>query len=146
MGRDFLTWITMLLILASGCINGDVGEETRVCFGERCFAVEVADEPRERSEGLMFRESLDEDRGMLFVFGEEGEYGFWMKNTLIPLDIIWIDSEGEVVFISKDAQPCNAQCPTIEPGKKALYVLELNGGVSGEIGLGIGDKIRIENL
>ncbi|MEE9322978.1 MAG: DUF192 domain-containing protein [Candidatus Aenigmarchaeota archaeon] len=117
-----------------------------VCFEDKCFMVEIADTPEERAEGLMFRESLEPDKGMLFVFGQESEYGFWMKNTIIPLDIIWINSDGEVVFISKETRPCDESCPFIRPDRKAKYVLELNAGVSDEIVLGIGDKIKIKNL
>lgn len=133
----------MVVIIASGCIGGG---ETMVCFGDKCFMVEVADTPEGRAEGLMFRESLEPDKGMLFVFDQESEYGFWMKNTIIPLDIIWINSDGEVVFISKETQPCDESCPSIRPDRRAKYVLELNAGVSDEIGLGIGDEIKIKNL
>lgn len=96
----------------------------------------------ERSRGLMYREGLDSDKGMLFIFEKEGEYPFWMKNTLISLDIIWINENKEVVFISENAQPCSEEysCPSISPGKNAKYVLEINGGTSERIGLKIGDK------
>ena len=63
--------------------------------------------------GLMFRENMDSDRGMLFIFEKEGEYPFWMKNTLIPLDIIWINKDKEVVFISENAQPCEEGKPCL---------------------------------
>ncbi len=143
MKKHILTGIFLVVILASGCIGGG---ETMVCFEDKCFMVEIADTPEERAEGLMFRESLEPDKGMLFVFGQESEYGFWMKNTIIPLDIIWINSDGEVVFISKETRPCDESCPFIRPDRKAKYVLELNAGVSDEIVLGIGDKIKIKNL
>ena len=74
-------------------------KQTRACFKEYCFAVELAISPEERSRGLMFRESLDQDKGMLFIFEKEEKHAFWMKNTLIPLDIIWIDHNKEVIFI-----------------------------------------------
>ena len=82
---------------------------------------------------------------MLFVFEKEGIYPFWMKNTLIPLDIIWLDRDGKVVFIKEDAQPCtNHICPKINPNKKAKYVLEVNSGIIKQIGLSVGDKMKIE--
>jgi uncharacterized membrane protein (UPF0127 family) len=90
----------------------------------------------------MFREDLDPNRGMLFIFEEEGVYPFWMKNTLIPLDIIWIDKSKTVVFISKNTLPCEQEpCPTINPRKKAKYVLELCGGTADRIGLKAGDRL-----
>lgn len=118
----------------------------QVCFKDNCFNVELAKTAEERSRGLMFRESLDSDKGMLFIFDKEGEYPFWMKNTLIPLDIIWINAKEEVVFISDNTQPCKEEfpCLSINPGKNAKYVLEVNGGVAEKIGLKIGDKISIK--
>jgi uncharacterized membrane protein (UPF0127 family) len=92
----------------------------------------------------MGRESLGQDKGMLFVFPQEGIYPFWMKNTLIPLDMIWMDSNGTVVFIGKDEQPCKADpCPVINPGKNARYVLELNAGTAERLGLGEGDRMEL---
>ena len=92
----------------------------------------------------MFREKLDADKGMLFIYEKEGKYPFWMKNTLIPLDIIWIDKNKEVVFISANAQPCKEDyCPSILPPENAKYVLEINGGVSEKIGLAIGEAVDI---
>ncbi len=90
----------------------------------------------------MFREHLEPDEGMLFVFEEEGVHPFWMKNTLIPLDIIWIDNDRSVVFVSKNTPPCEQEpCPTINPGKKAKYVLEVCGGTADRIGLKVGDRL-----
>lgn len=117
----------------------------RVCFKEKCFQVEIADMPEERMTGLMGRHRLDSNSGMLFVFEKEDGYGFWMKNTLISLDIIWIDAEGKIVFIKNNALPCRTEsCETFYPYKKAKYVLEINGGLSGEIGLKAGDEMKIE--
>ncbi len=116
--------------------------QSQVCFKDNCFTVELAVTAQERTRGLTFREKLDSDKGMLFIFGNEGEYSFWMENTLIYLDIIWINKDKEVVFISKNAQPCKSDpCLTINPDKKAQYILELNGGITDKIGLGVGDKI-----
>lgn len=101
--------------------------------------------PEERSNGLMFRESLDLKKGILFVFKEEGRHAFWMKNTLISLDIIWVNENKEIVFINENTPPCKVQpCPIIEPAENAKYVLEINGGISKKIGLIVGDKINIE--
>ena len=115
-----------------------VPDKPRVCFGENCFNVEIVDTPAEREIGLMNRESLDLDSGMLFIFESEGYYPFWMKNTLIPLDIIWIDNNNFIIDI-KTAVPCLADpCPIISPSGDALYVLEVNGGIASEKGIIVG--------
>lgn len=117
----------------------------RVCFNNHCFEVELAVLPEERAKGLMYRQRLDSDRGMLFVYEDEGLYNFWMKNTIIPLDMVWISPDKEVVFIARDVKPCKVEpCPIIYPGRKAKYVLELNANVSTKIGLEIGDRLRFE--
>ena len=116
---------------------------SRACFKEECFEVEIADSPDEQERGLMFYESLKKNKGMLFVFEEEGDYPFWMMNTLIPLDIIWINSSREIVFISENAQPCGEICEPIDPKQNAKYVLEINGGLVGEKNIKVGDKLSI---
>jgi uncharacterized membrane protein (UPF0127 family) len=131
----------ILLVSLAGCAK-DTGP--KACFKGRCFYLELAQTPQEQLKGLMFRESLDRDKGMLFVFKFEGKHSFWMKNTLIALDIIWIDNEGEVVFIKRGALPCLGKvCPSIYPDKKATYVLELNAGVADDVGLKVGDKVSL---
>ncbi len=116
--------------------------QDQVCFEDNCFFVELAITPQEQAQGLMFRESLDSDKGMLFIFENGEESSFWMKNTLIALDIIWINNDKEVVFISKNTQPCNSDtCSIINSGVKTRYVLELNGGITDKIGLEVGDKV-----
>ena len=136
-----LLFVIVLLVLQ----NYRTEKQNRACFENYCFFIEFAITPEEKSSGLMFRESLDFKNGMLFVFEKEGEYPFWMKNTLIPLDIIWINEEKEVVFISENTQPCKESfCPIIEPNRNAKYVLEINGGISKKIGLVVGDKIHIK--
>jgi len=118
--------------------------ENKVCFSENCFKVELALTQEELSKGLMFRESLDEDSGMLFIFPEENFHNFWMKNTLIPLDIIWINSDKKIIFIEHNVQPCLEEiCETYSSGEKALYVLELNSGKVDEVGLEIGDDVEL---
>jgi len=120
-------------------------KEGEVCFKNNCFKVQMAVTVKEQERGLMFRKNLKQDEGMLFVFKEEGEHPFWMKDTLIPLDIIWINQNKEVVFISENTQPCSENhCASINPDKKAQYVLELKGGTSKNIDLTVGDKIDIK--
>lgn len=113
-----------------------------VCYKEYCFSIELARTLEERTTGLMFRKSLGENQGMLFIFDSEGNYPFWMENTLIPLDIIWINKDKKIVFINENSQPCRSKnCPLIIPGVKANYVLEINAGISQKIGLKVGDRL-----
>lgn len=139
----FLLIISLILIAVS--INNEKQEQSQVCFKNYCFDVELAKTAEEMNNGLMFREGLNSNRGMLFIFEKEGEYPFWMKNTLIPLDIIWINKGKEVVFISENTQPCEEgkPCLSVNPDKDAEYVLEVNGGTAKKIGLKVGDKITI---
>jgi len=109
----------------------------RVTIGDQTFDVEVADNPVKRQIGLMWRESMPANQGMLFVFERTAKHSFWMKNTLIPLDLIWISDTGKVVDV-KTAYPCPPEtetCPSFQPIEPALYVLEVNAGsFTGNIG------------
>ncbi len=135
--KNIFLLTVVLVISLLGC---NLTEPNRICFKDGCFRVELATTAQERSEGLMFRESLEKDKGMLFIFEEEQRYAFWMKNTYIPLDIIWMNKDKQVVFIKKNAQPCERQaCGNYAPGKEALYVLEVNAGSVGSAGINIGD-------
>ena len=98
----------------------------------------------ERSRGLMFREEMAADHGMLFIFETEGDRYFWMKNTPLPLDIIYIDATGKIVSIAADTTPFSEQ--TIPSGAPAKYVLELNAGTSAERGIGVGDTVSSASM
>jgi len=109
--------------------------------GEHVFSVEVADNLASQSKGLMFRKSLRESRGMLFVWKDEQTRSFWMKNTLIPLDMIFIDSNWTVVEINKNAVPCEeTECSVYDSRIPAQYVLEINGGLGDGLGINVGDR------
>lgn len=138
----FLAALSIFSLLA-GSNEREIG---KACFRDDCFDVELARSFTKQQRGLMFRKSLGEKEGMLFVFKKEGEYPFWMKNTLISLDIIWINENKEVVFIEDSVYPCkeDSSCEVFNPDNKAKYVLELNGGTAEKIGLGIGGQIRLE--
>ena len=96
----FIAIIIILVVFVGYNGFGDEGSIEKICFKDSCFDIEIADSDEERTRGLMYRESLCSGCGMLFVYGEEGNYKFWMKNTLIPLDIVWLDEDLEVVYIS----------------------------------------------
>ncbi|MEM9223457.1 MAG: DUF192 domain-containing protein [Pseudomonadota bacterium] len=107
--------------------------------GAHSFTVEIADDPVERATGLMFREQMDRDRGMLFDFASEALRAFWMKNTPLPLDIIYIAADGRVVSIARNTTPFSTD--TIPSKSPARFVLEVNAGVADEIGLLPGDRL-----
>ncbi len=108
--------------------------------------VEIADEPNERSQGLMFRENLEWDRGMFFVFEDERILSFWMKNTLIPLDMLFIDTDFRIVDIKENAPPCKEDpCPSYPSKQSAKYVLEVNSGFVLENNIKIDDMVSVQS-
>jgi uncharacterized protein len=107
--------------------------------------VEIAANDEMRAQGLMYRDRLRDGTGMLFFFPADGEYPFWMKNTRIPLDMIWIDAQRRVVHIKENVPPCQVEdCPNYAPNAVARYVLELNGGAARQYGLKVGDVLQFE--
>ncbi len=108
--------------------------------GAHAFTVELADEPNEISYGLMNRESMAPDAGMLFDFGNPREPAMWMKNTLIPLDMLFITSDGTIQMIARNTVPGSLR--TISPGMPVKGVLELNGGRAAELGIEPGDVVK----
>ncbi|MBT8458843.1 MAG: DUF192 domain-containing protein [Litoreibacter sp.] len=113
-------------------------------WGQAEFRVEVADDATERSRGLMFRESLPRMSGMLFIYERPQSMSFWMRNTLIPLDMIFVDPEGRVRAIHENAVPLD-ETP-IRGGPGLLGVLEINGGLSRKLGIGVGSELRHPGL
>ena len=167
--------IALVLLLALGCSNpppggaapasgaeaaAEAGAETvaeaatapqartgpRVIFPDGWTVyVEIANDDELRAQGLMYRDRLAPDAGMLFFFPREGEYGFWMKNTRIPLDIIWIGADKRVTHVKFNVPPCTADpCPSYPPNARSRYVLEVAGGVALQHGLKAGDVLRFE--
>ena len=113
-----------------------------VCIKDTCIQAEVVSAFAEREKGLMFRESLAVDRGMLFIFEEEGLYSFWMKNMRFPLDIIWLDLNKKIVDIKENVPPCGESCEILNPGNKAKYVLEVNAGFAGRNKIKVGESVE----
>jgi uncharacterized membrane protein (UPF0127 family) len=130
MRKDMLLLALTLALLTSGCTSGSIQPGNSVCIMEKCFSVEIADTPDERMQGLMGRAGLDEGAGMLFIFDEEGNHSFWMKDMKFAIDIVWIGQDMEVVYVSSYTQPCEPDepCPSITPPGKARYVLETSAG------------------
>jgi uncharacterized protein len=115
---------------------------TVLISGKIKVEAEIAYTDEARMQGLMFREFLAPDAGMLFVFEEPDVQGFWMKNTKIPLDLIWLSERKEIVYFVT-ADPCvKDPCESYKPMQKAKYVLELNGGFLKKHGLGLGTQVE----
>ena len=116
-------------------------------MGSRTIDLEVARTPEEQATGLMFRESLADDRGMLFPIDPPRPASFWMKNVAIPLDMLFI-AEREVVAIESNVPPCLEEpCPTYGPeGMPVDAVIEVRGGLAEELGVEVGDAVEVETL
>lgn len=106
------------------------------------FDIELADTPQKRSRGLMFRDTMPSRSGMLFVYDRPQPVAFWMKNTLIPLDMIFVDRTGTVTRVHKDAVP--GDLTSIEGGDGVFAVLEINAGLSARYGIAPGTLMRHE--
>jgi len=108
--------------------------------GNQPFTLELAATDKTRQHGLMHRQSLPADRGMLFVFPDEAPRSFWMRNTLIPLDIVYLDAAGKVVSISQMKPLDETGVPSLGPAK---YAIELNEGAAARSGVKVGDVLTI---
>jgi uncharacterized membrane protein (UPF0127 family) len=109
--------------------------------------LEVAVSEKERELGLMFRDNLPADEGMIFLFPQDDRWPFWMKNTFIPLDLIWLDDQGRVVDLLPEAPPCQHDpCPSYAPRAPARAVLELNGGAAAKHDVKLGSTLRFEEV
>lgn len=109
--------------------------------------VEIADSPDTRAQGLMFRPSMAPDRGMLFLFPEPGDHAFWMKNTLISLDMFWLDESGTILHLESDVPVCTRKddgCPRYQSPHKSLQILELNAGMAKKFDLAVGSQLTID--
>ena len=114
-----------------------------VLNGER-FTVELAETQDKQALGLMFRDKMPDDHGMLFLFPAEAMRSFWMKNTRIPLDIFYFDENLALVSVSEKAAPCRTpRCPGYPSEGPAKYVLELNAGKATELNVKVGDTLQL---
>ena len=112
--------------------------------GDVRVALELATTDATRERGLMYSEHLDDGRGMLFVFDDEGDHSFWMKNTLIPLDMVFIGGDGHVVGVHANAMPLS-EVP-ISVGRRSRWVLEVAGGYAARAGIAVGDRVDLAGV
>ena len=130
-------------LLLSGCANAGNWVE----LGGQRYTVEIADDNDERARGLMFRDELAAGTGMLFIHDSEEPEAYWMKNTKIPLDILYFDNARKLVAQQRDVPPCSAgnACPTYPSNAPARYVLELNAGEAAKLKLENGAELVFSN-
>jgi uncharacterized membrane protein (UPF0127 family) len=139
-----------LALALAGCTHSDPvrdfrSTEVSLPDGGKITA-EVETDPADLARGMMYRDSLAPDRGMLFVHDKPGRYPYWMYHCKIPLDIIWMDQNKRIVEISANTPPCrsetSSECSTYGGHEEAAYVLELGGGVAAKHGLAKGQQIQ----
>lgn len=146
MGKCRFTGITAATLVGialsstafAGCSSDTLS--VRGAFGSVQFSIDVADSPDERSQGLMFVEEMATTQGMLFVYDRPQSVSFWMRNTLIPLDMVFVDETGVIRNIHAMAQPLDETA--IFGGTGIQYVLEINGGLAARLGLQAGDQMQ----
>lgn len=133
--------VLSVALLSSGCAAGGDWVE----LGGQRYAVEVARTEPDRERGLMFRDALPAGHGMLFIHPRQELQAYWMKNTRIPLDILYFDEAHRLVSQQRDVPPCSLgdACPPYPSDAPARYVLELNAGEAARLGLHNGDALRV---
>ena len=139
--RLITTAVLLSGLAAGGCASG---ANTWVEVGGQRYQVEVADDDAERARGLMFRDEMAADHGMLFIHEQEEPQAYWMKNTRIALDILYFDGARRLVSQQRDVPPCalGNGCPPYPSNAPALYVLELNAGEAARLKLENGAELK----
>jgi hypothetical protein len=142
----FFLLLTLLVLFVFLNKDNWSSQSKLVIYGQEKVAVEIelAKTKEERKQGLMYRESLDNKKGMLFIFPQQRKHNFWMKNTLIPLDIIHISADKKIVDCLKDIPPCDRKetCPVYSPNSRSKYVLEVNSGFCDKYKINQGDVVK----
>lgn len=136
----------VMLAGALACLNTQAAslKTERLTIAHHSFTVEIATTQAQWAHGLMFRTHMAANHGMLFVFPDSESRYFWMKNTLIPLDMLFFDANRRLINIAADMPPCKvANCPTYNSSAPAKYVLELNGDVAKKFGIKAGDSFSV---
>ncbi|MGN2253782.1 DUF192 domain-containing protein [Frateuria sp. GZRe12] len=138
--------LVFLLVSAAGCVGAMPKTSTpAVELHGHHFTTELATNEASREHGLMMRTELAPDHSMLFVFPDTQPRWFWMKNTLIPLDILYFDADRKLVSMQLDVPPCEVDpCPSYPSDTPARYVLELPAGTARRIGVESGDELKVE--
>ncbi|MBO9828640.1 MULTISPECIES: DUF192 domain-containing protein [Xanthomonas] len=138
----FRALCVLLLLALSGCASA--GGDHWVELGGHRYDVELAQNDATRARGLMFRDQMEADHGMLFIHDREEPQAYWMKNTKIPLDILYFDNQRKLVAQQRDVPPCSAgdACPPYPSNAPARYVLELNAGQAEQLKLQDGTELR----
>jgi uncharacterized protein len=135
-------------LIGAASAAGAVCSEDRVTvigdFGQAPFAVTIADDTAERSQGLMHVEQMPTMTGMLFIYEQPQRASFWMRNTLIPLDMLFADPTGRITHIHENAIPLDET--SIPGGDNIQYVLEINGGMATRLGIAVGDALQHPRL
>lgn len=135
---------TLLVLAFAAALPACAADAPSVELKGQRFSIEVAEDEAARNQGLMNRTEMAADHGMLFVFQDDAPRAFWMKNTKIPLDMLFFDAERKLVSVQHDVPPCLADpCPGYSSGAPARYVLELNGGRARKLGVQSGDELSI---
>jgi len=134
-----LAAVAAILVVTAAHAGGEAKIEITSKTGVHAFAVELANNDDERSRGLMFRKELPEGRGMLFDFERESPVAFWMHNTYIPLDMIFIRADGRILRIAENAEPLSDRL--IPSGGPVRAVLEVIGGTTRKLGIAPGDRV-----
>lgn len=144
-----MAWSFVVVMVMAGCAEAQYASPRgEVTFPDRTrVRVDIADTPELTARGLMYRREMGWNDGMVFVFDSEDIRPFWMKNTLIPLDILWLDADRRVVFIAHAVPPCKADpCPSYPPSRPAKYVVEVNAGFAKKHGVKEGDTLVFTNI
>lgn len=145
-------WVLLVVAFLAACGDGPktatiddlYTREVRMPDGEK-YRAEVATKPFDMTKGLMFRDSLPADRGMLFIYGQAGRYPVWTYQNRIPIDVIWMDQNRLITEIVSGLQPCKSdsanKCPQSGGTFRSLFVLETNAGVAAKHNLKPGDRL-----
>ena len=144
MTRQNRTLLAAAFALSGATLQACAASGPYVELNGHRYTIEIAADNASREHGLMDRTEMAADHGMLFVFDDDAMRAFWMKNTKIPLDMLFFDGDKKLVSIQHSVPPCVSDpCPGYSSGAPARYVLELNGGESEKLGLTSGDPIEI---
>lgn len=145
-----LAAVSLALLFLAGdaaVLRGEAKRPVAIAPNGHRFVLEIAATREQRAYGYMRRSRVDRGEGMLFIFPESDFYSFWMKNCLVPLDILWLGDDLSVVYLEHDVPPCvKDPCPGYPSMSKARYVLEIRAGMAKKSGLRAGGRIHLEGI